>query len=154
QDLTAKPETGEPALDLSGIFHPGLRGTRLPRLFRPRDWPLENNETQFLLFRDDSELSPAIRAIPGVRVERVGGMVAVWMRPEAGHPGREAWTAFIHQAAAGRTGVSSEIHGYLDIDLARRGVFAYRAHTDRFNIPEPYGRLFRPLRPLTLGDAP
>src|SRR5262249_20575989 len=78
----------------------------------------------------------------------------VWMRPEAGHPGREAWTAFIHQAAAGRTGVSSEIHGYLDIDLARRGVFAYRAHTDRFNIPEPYGRLFTPLRPLILGDAP
>src|SRR5262249_51500124 len=62
------------------------------------------------------------QAIPGVRVETVDGMVAVWMRPEAGHPGREAWKAFIEQAAEGRTGVFSDIC-FLDIDLARRGLF-------------------------------
>jgi hypothetical protein len=154
EDLAVRPETGEPKLDLSGVFHPGLRNQTQPRRsFRPMD-ELGEDYTQLLLFRDDSELPPAVRAIPGVRVEAVDGMVAVWMRPEAGRRGREAWTAFIRQAAAGRTGVSSDFHGCWDIDFARRGIFAYRAHTDRFNMPEPYGRLFTPVRPLIVGDAP
>jgi hypothetical protein len=104
-------------------------------------------------FRDDSELSPAIRAIPGVRVETVDGMVVVWRRNEVGQPKNEAWKAFIRQVAAGQAGISSEIHGD-DIELARRGVFVYRAHYIRFNIAEPYGRLFTPFCPLIVGDAP
>jgi hypothetical protein len=100
-DLAAQPETGEPKLDLSGVFHPGLRSrTRPKESFHPMGLLWGEGYTELLLFRDDSELPPDIRMIPGVRVEKVDGMVAVWMRPEAGDPGRGMDS--LHTSGCGR----------------------------------------------------
>jgi hypothetical protein len=71
---------------------------------------------------------------------------------KAEDPKRVTWSTFLRRAAEERAVIYSDY--FYEADLARRGVFVYRAHTDRFNIAEPYGRLLTPFRPLIVGDVP
>src|SRR5262249_26531495 len=68
--LDPVPATGQPTFALSAVFHPGLRSGYLPRPRRlGKGWPSEGEAT-LLLFRDESVLTPEVRALPGLHVAR------------------------------------------------------------------------------------
>lgn len=156
--LESLPVTGEPTFALSAVLHPGFRPGILPPP-RPlsRGWPVEGM-ANLLLFRDESVLSPEVRALPGLRVGRAGEFVLVSLTSDVEFTQRDpqwaVWDEFKRAAAAGPSYVTSiNLYGP-EFSLARRGLFAYAAHDDRFNVAEPYGQVFAPQAPLRLDQVP
>src|SRR5499433_3267873 len=79
--LEPLPVIGEPRFELSGMFHPGLRSGALPeRRVLPRGCPFID-EVQSLLLWDESLLTPEVRALPGLEVDRAGEFVLVSLKP-------------------------------------------------------------------------
>jgi hypothetical protein len=158
--LEPLPELGEPELKLNAVFHPGLRPGVLPRPRRlARGWP--EGEATLLILRDESALTPQVRALPGLDLSRVGDYVLLSLKPEIAlaqqDPQWIVWDEFKRAMAAEPTYITSltVFDGYYssELSLARRGLFAYRAHA-RINIAEPYGQVFAPREPLRLDSAP
>jgi hypothetical protein len=156
--LEPLPVTGEPRFELSAMLHPGFRPGVLPPPRRlTSGWPVEGGAA-LLLFRDESVLTPEVRALPGLRASRAGEFVLVSLMPDvdlAKHDPRwGVWDDFKRMAGAGPSYVTSiNLYGP-EISLARRGLFAYLAHNARFNIPEPYGLVLAPQAPLRLDQVP
>src|SRR5262245_40565681 len=162
--LGSLPVTGEPTFKLSSVFHPGLRSGMMPRRRKlPTLWS-DADGAMLLVFRDESVLTSEVRALPSLHVSTEGRLVLVSVRPEGGLTRRApewssfrpdieltprdpkwiVWNEFMRAAVAGRSYVTGlNLYGP-ELALARRGLFAYSAHTDRFYIAEPYGQLLAP----------
>ena len=172
--LGSLPVTGEPTFKLSAVFHPGLRPGVMPRRRkRLKPWPDAGGAT-LLVFQDDSVLTSEARALPGLHVSTEGRFVLVSLRPDGGLTRRDpewssfrpdieltprdpqwrAWNKFADAAVVARSYITG-FNWYGPVfALARRGLFAYSAHTDRFYIAEPYGQLLAPQTPLRLDQLP
>src|SRR5262245_11165184 len=156
--LESLPATGQPTFTLSAVFHPGLRSGFLPRPRKlARGWPVEGEAT-LLLFRDESVLTPEVRALPGLHVAKAGVLVLVTLMPDIELPQTDprwgVWDEFKRAAGATPAYVTwNPLYGP-ELAHARRGLFAYKAHDARFNIAEPYGQVLTPQRPLRLDEAP
>ena len=156
--LESLPATGQPTFALSAVFHPGLRSGILPRPRKlARGWPHEGGAT-LLLFRDESVLTPEVRALPGLHVTKAGVLVLVSLMPDVELPQTDprwgVWDEFKRAAGAAPTYVTSKTLYGTELSYARRGLFAYKAHDARFNIAEPYGQVLKPQQPLKLDEAP
>src|SRR5215470_11324975 len=164
--LEPLPVIGEPRFDLSGMFHPGLRSGALPkRRVLPRGWP-SLDEAQSLLLSNESPVTPEVRALPGVEVDRVGLFVLVSLEPSAEltqhDPRWKVWDEFKRVVGAGPFCITSAGRPCItsialfgpELTVARRGLFAYSAHDARFNLPEPYGLVLAPQQPLRLDQVP
>jgi len=165
EGLEPLPIIGEPRFELSGMFHPGLRSGALPeRRVLPRGWPLID-EMQSLLLSDESLLTPEVLALPGLEVGRAGQFVLVSLEPTTelaqNDPRWTVWDQFKRVVYAGPFCISSIALMDPQLAVARRGLFAYCAHDARFDrpglydqpLPEPYGLVFTPKRPLRLDEA-
>src|SRR5262249_26761090 len=71
-----------------------------------------------------------------------------------GDPREQAWGTFLRAGNASPWLVSALTAHSDEAELARRGVFVYRAHDERYNIAEPYGRFFVPPQPLRVQEMP
>ena len=163
--LEPLPVIGEPRFELSGVFHPGLRPGALPeRRVLPRGWP-PFDEIQSLLLSDESLLTPEVLALPGLEVGRAGQFVLVSLEPTIelaqNDPRRTVWDQFKRVVYAGPFCISSIGLMGPELAVARRGLFAYCVHDARFDrpgpydqpLPEPYGLVLAPKRPLRLDEA-
>src|SRR5262245_23024422 len=157
--LVPLPVIGEPELELSAVFDPGLRSGELPwrRSPLPSGWPWEG-AAALLLFQDESVLTSEVRALPGLHVGRIGEFVLVTLKPDVkltiGDPRRNVWREFERVASAAPGYVTSIYLNSLELALARRGVFPYAIPDSRFGLPEPYRKMLAPRRPLVVDDAP
>jgi hypothetical protein len=182
--LDPLPVIAEPEFKLSAVLHPGLRSGVLPaRRKWPRHWP-GKDQAALLLFRDDSLLTPEVRALPGLQVDKAGPFVLVSLKPDvelSQHDprwgvweefkrmanaapaymtyvktyGQElAWYRFKRTASAGPSYITNVRTYHEELAFAQRGLFCYRAHHARFNIAEPYGQVLVPQRPLRLDEVP
>jgi len=170
--LDRLPVTGEAEFKLSAVLHPGLRSGALPPRENPtKGWPTEGlaeleperyraeGVTEILLFRDESPLTPEVRALPGLQVGRVAQFVLVSLTSEvklARHdPQWEVWAEFKRVANAAPAYVTYQKFLGGTRALVRRGVFVYSTYSAaRLNITEPYGQRLAPQRPLCLDEAP
>jgi len=156
--LESLPVTGQPTFALSAVFHPGLRSGFLPRPRKlARGWPCDGEAT-LLLFRDESVLTPEVRALPGLHVAKAGILVLVSLMPDIELPQTDprwgVWDEFKRAVGAAPVYVTSQTLFGTELSYARRGLFAYQAHDARFNIAEPYGQVLRPQQPLKLDESP
>jgi len=156
--LESLPVIGQPTFALSAVSHPGLRSGVMPR---PRklvmSWP-DVGEAALLLFRDESALTPEVRALPGLQMGRLDQFVFVSLIPDIYLPETDprwsVWDDFWRTAWAKPAYVTSyTLLRPEELSHARRGLFAYEAH-DAFNVAEPYGCVLTPQQPLTLDEAP
>ena len=178
--LEPMPVVGEPRFELSGVFHPGLRLGALPeRRVLPRGWP-SIDEMESLLLSDESLLTPEVRALPGLEVDGAGQFVLVSLKPPIelaqDDPRWTVWDQFkrvVYKSAIDTVYLprSREVTGPFcissiglmgpELAVARRGLFAYCVHDARFDrpgpydqpLPEPYGLVLAPKRPLRLDEA-
>jgi len=157
--LASLPPIAEPKFRLTAVFHPGFRpGVLPPRQGPAMRWP-GPGDANLMLFRDESLLTAEVRQLPGLHVRSVGRLVYVAFMPNV-IPAKDdpAWKLVkrFNEAAAqkGSSYVASISLIEQDLSVARCGVFLYRAHHVRFNIPEPYGQVLVPPRPLHLDEVP
>jgi len=121
---------------------------------------------QGLLLSNESPVTPEVRALPGVEVDRVGLFVLVSLEPSAEltqhDPRWKVWDEFKRVVGAGPFCITSAGRPCItsialfgpELTVARRGLFAYSAHDARFNLPEPYGLVLAPQQPLRLDQVP
>jgi hypothetical protein len=111
-----------------------------------------------LLFRDESVLTPEVRALPGLHVAKAGVLVLVSLMPDIELPKHDprwgVWDEFKRMAGAAPAYVTSTTLYESELYYSRRGLFTYAAHDARFSIAEPYGQVLAPQRPLRLDEAP
>ena len=156
--LESLPASGQPTFALSAVFHPGRRSGAMPRPRKPPNgWP-GKGEGSLLLFRDESVLTPEVRALPGLHVTKAGALVLVALMPDVELPKHDprwrVWEEFKRMASSAPAYVTSTTLYESTLSYSRRGLFTYAAHDARFNIAEPYGQVLAPQRPLKLDEAP
>jgi hypothetical protein len=114
-----------------------------------------------LIFTRRPELNQAVLDLPGLSAQEVGGLFVVLLAPDAtgerdGEREREreaTWSEFVIASEKDPSFVTGEmVLGMLR--FVRRGLFGFQAHDDRFNIPEPYGRVLVPREPARITDFP
>lgn len=155
--LSSLDHTTEAALDPAGLVHPGrVPGALPPRRRIPRCWP-DRGDGYALVFREEPEIPQAVRDLPGLSTHEAGGFFVVTLAPdgkvEQTRERTSTWVEFLFASEQLPTFVTAasflSLFGY-----ARRGLFAFDADCSRFNIPEPYGRVLVPRRPVRLEELP
>jgi len=155
--LATLPEISEPEFKLSALLHPGARPEVLPsRRKALTGWP-RKGQVEVLLFRDESPLTPAVRGLPGLRVDHRDRFVLVSLAPDVelaqSDPRAATWNEFKSLADTNPNYVTRITVYGSELALARRGVFFYDAHDERFYHAEPYGQVLAPQRPLRIADT-
>src|SRR5215472_6714827 len=155
--LATLPEISEPEFKLSALLHPGARPEVLPsRRKALTGWP-RKGQVEVLLFRDESPLTPAVRGLPGLRVDHRDRFVLVSLAPDVelaqSDPRAATWNEFKSLADTNPNYVTRITVYGSELALARRSVFFYDAHDERFYHAEPYGQVLAPQRPLRIADT-
>ena len=160
--LTRLPETGDARLDPGALVHPGLRaGARPPRrkipFLRP-DASASDEEASYLVVDEAATAEQLASRVPGAiarpLAEHDFTVVRFSVPKDDAAAAIAAWNDVLREAYASAWLVTGWWPFGSELALSRRGVFAYRAHDDRFNAAEPYGRVLLPDAPIALDDLP